>query len=247
MLDLTAPPLSHYFASRPQPPDGGAAAMACLDALLDRAERPDALLGELCLAYARCAWWRPEDGGERVACADPLRWLLAWLDAGAGRQERAEQVRALESDRKLFVRVLREDPHLLGLTVQTAGVIMAGHSNAWWPSLPAGHPVVAAAEQKALAVTGRDLRRRVLALYPEVRIEFGCTIDFEELQYSRVPVAVLLRDRGLRPDLDPDGPDGRLRPAPIRTRDDDVFKCRRYRQRIAAPDLVPPEAVAAAT
>lgn len=256
MLTLDTPPLSGYLASAARCPDNAAVAMATVDHLLDT--HPGDPLPDLCLCYARV----PDDAPPATERA--VRELLAWLDAGRGQVVRADEVRdqVWLYHCRAVKRVAVGDEALAyclwdnfgrGQPLETCRQVAEG--------IESGEIIPSPSTRDCIAHLNRDLRRRVLALYPEVRV----TIEAEVMARSVMPInppryrrprtlgKALRRaveiGRNLSAEFDVEelkahgfNVDQKLHWEVVRgTPDHTAPVLCRVRQTLAAPDLIPPE------
>lgn len=251
MIPADHPAIRDYLAEFPKADDKEACArIFLLDRLYEATgfaagETGGVTLGDACWWYAK---GRDED--EKA-----LRWALAAVDEvissrlqqlwiGANERTRPAIVREMKEDIWLFVRAASTHPdvqHALQYAAATAFLQMETYGRAEVPQLARDHPAVQASEKHARAATVRDLKHRVLALYPEVRFAIRCPIAEEVFQMFRgnayEMVMEQLRREVFRFDL---GTLDRGR-CPVRCEIDHKNRRRVYTQEYAAPDLIPLE------
>lgn len=180
-------------------------------------------------------WWyaRGEDEDEPA-----LREVLATMDEMLGHTERTAQVRPMRASADEFVRLLCRDGELQEMTQQLAeraAMEATLYGRVVVSRLLGTHPVVKNAEQRALEGTRRDLRRRVLAMYPEVKVTLLLALSYHAVTLFTYPLQDILSASGFRVDLDTDGT------CPIRCGKYPKRPLWLYTQTLTAPNLIAPE------
>lgn len=186
-------------------------------------------------------WWYAKGSDEDEPA---LRTVLAVVDemvnnggridvwsAEFKRRDRPTLVRGMSEDKRIFQYFLSRD-------IERSTEL---HYTGSW-RLADSNPAQQAASKCAKAVVLRDLRRRVLELYPEVEVTVRCEVS--QYQYARLPtpmdepVVALFWDNGFRLDLDTRERQSRR---PIHRTEDRENRRWVYTQTLTAPDLIPPD------
>lgn len=238
---LDDPALSAAFdAAREDPGHADAAA----DMLAER--RP--ALGDVLLAFAGPAprweggvpkgvlwrWLKQAEPDNGVTLANvPVRPGQHLKEGQYRRVTRWQAVRSVKEDVQLLAITLATDEELLGGAMLAASY---AHAHGLGPGLGRDDPRVRLATKRALAVVGRDLKRRVLGQFPEVEKKLGYEISLEArhaMAAAPSQIADAMRRGGFRLDL------------PISSVEALETRSYRYGQTLAAPDWIPPEGRAA--
>lgn len=269
MIPLSHPILRDYLAAfRRQPLDSWETRVYLFERLMDEGgvgyvgDKDGPTLADACLWYARCD--DQDEPALRMALAEmdemlhpehPMMLIsnvpLTALPGGAisapvesKTQLRVELVRAMKEDVQLFVQAVSGYFPLQNAIAARAAAAYAGMmlgNELVSAELPRDHPAAQAASNRAKAAVCRDLRRRVLALYPEVEVTLRCALS--NFEYPEPPPATKIvreffANNGFRLDLDKRHEQFYHR---IHRTEDRERRLWVYTQTLTAPDLIPPE------
>lgn len=180
MIPVTHSLVQDYLSAYRERPDAALAHIMLNDRLIElggfpRIGEPGGLgLGDVCWWYARC---RDED-------EEALRMALVMVDKVLGNDKRAARVQEERIRRADLDRRIAQQPEFQYYIQQQALAIN------WYGSdvaISPDDPMWLRTKEKARAAAISDLKRRVLALYPEVRYKVSYRISDEKQLPRREP------------------------------------------------------------